>query len=90
MEVDARDIRYFFFQSKGKQVPFGYFLNEDDKLELIDFTENNNSNICNTKLIIEKDKDKLLKFFFIGQVNSPNKYAKINVKANININYVSF
>ncbi|KRO34235.1 MAG: hypothetical protein ABS21_01765 [SAR86 cluster bacterium BACL1 MAG-121105-bin34] len=34
VEVDARDIRYLFFQSKGKQVPFGYFLNEDDKLEL--------------------------------------------------------
>lgn len=34
IEVDARNIRHFTFQSKGKQVPFGAFLNEDDKLEL--------------------------------------------------------
>ena len=34
VEVDNRDIRHFSFRSKGKQVPFGSFLNEDDKLEL--------------------------------------------------------
>jgi|TARA_B110000967_G_scaffold130925_1_gene133777 uncharacterized membrane protein len=34
VEVDTRDGRHFSFQSKGRQVPFGSFLNEDDKLEL--------------------------------------------------------
>ena len=34
VEVDNRDIRHFSFRSKGKQVSFGSFLNEDDKLEL--------------------------------------------------------
>jgi hypothetical protein len=63
--------------------------NEPEKLELVDFTESNYSNISNTKLIIENNNHKL-NFFFIGQVNNHNKYAKINIKANVLINYVSF